>query len=77
LQRLFNEGWRGLVTYSMDGTLREVPRIAKEVGFTKVIAGLFWFNNAQLAPARLRANHGLLSSGLEKPPDPKAGTTTG
>ena len=49
LVRLYSEGWRGLVTYSMDGTLREVPRIAKEVGFTKVIAGVFWYDTAQLA----------------------------
>ena len=52
LQLLFNEGWRGLVTYDMSGTLREVPRIAKEVGFTKVIAGIFWFDDIQLNAER-------------------------
>src|SRR5712692_7187263 len=41
LTKLFQEGWRGLVTYSLDGPLAQVPRIAKEVGFTKVIAGIF------------------------------------
>ena len=55
LQLLYNEGWRGLVTYSLDGTLREAPRIAKEVGFDAVIAGLFWFDEAQLARERSAA----------------------
>lgn len=41
LTQLAGEGWRGLVTYGMDGTLREVPRIAREVGFSKVIAGIY------------------------------------
>src|SRR3954452_8857125 len=49
LQQLHDEGWRGLVTYSLDGTLRAVPQLAKEVGFTRVVAGLFWFDDAQLA----------------------------
>jgi hypothetical protein len=31
LQQLYNEGWRGLVTYSLDGTLEDVPRIAKQI----------------------------------------------
>jgi exo-beta-1,3-glucanase (GH17 family) len=48
LQQLYNEGWRGLVTYSLDGTLDNVPRIAKQIGFFYVIAGLFWFDDAQL-----------------------------
>lgn len=52
---LHSEGWRGLVTYSMDGTLRHVPRIAKEVGFTKVIAGLFWFDRASFDLERAAA----------------------
>ena len=52
LQQLYGEGWRGLVTYDMEGTLREVPRIAKEVGFAKVVAGIFWFDAAQLERER-------------------------
>jgi exo-beta-1,3-glucanase (GH17 family) len=55
LQLLYCEGWRGLVTYSLDGTLRHVPRIAKEVGFVHVIAGLFWFDDAQLSRERAAA----------------------
>ena len=55
LTQLHGEGWRGLVTYSLDGTLQHVPRIAKEVGFTSVIAGLFWFDDAQLARERTAA----------------------
>jgi len=55
LSRLASEGWRGLVTYSLDGTLQHVPRIAKEVGFTSVVAGLFWFDAAQLARERTAA----------------------
>jgi exo-beta-1,3-glucanase (GH17 family) len=53
--RLRAEGWRGLVTYSLDGTLQAVPRLAKEVGFTMIIAGLFWFDDAQLARERTAA----------------------
>jgi len=55
LTRLYNEGWRGLVTYSLDGTLSAVPQIAKQIGFTMVIAGLFWFDAAQLARERTAA----------------------
>ncbi len=49
LQLLFDDGWRGIVTYTLDGTLQHVPRIAREIGFTAVIAGLFWWDDAQLA----------------------------
>jgi exo-beta-1,3-glucanase (GH17 family) len=59
LQQLFDEGFRGLVTYSLDGTLREVPRIAKEVGFAQVIAGIFWFDSAQLAREKSAAQEEL------------------
>ncbi|MGI9175877.1 MAG: hypothetical protein ACR2GR_11225 [Rhodothermales bacterium] len=57
LQQLYDEGWRGLVTYSLDPDqgLDVVPRIAKEVGFTQVIAGLFWFDAAQLERERTAA----------------------
>jgi exo-beta-1,3-glucanase (GH17 family) len=55
LEQLVSEGWRNLVTYSLDGTLSEVPRIAKEVGFVRVVAGLFWFDEAQLAREKVKA----------------------
>lgn len=55
IARLHEEGWRGLVTYSLDGTLRAVPRIAKDVGFRAVVAGLFWYDDAQLARERAAA----------------------
>jgi len=55
LTRLFQAGWRGLVTFSLDGTLGDVPRIAKQVGFSEVIAGLFWFDEAQLAREKAAA----------------------
>lgn len=52
LLRLYLEGWRGLVTYSMDGTLSQVPWLAKKVGFTMVVAGIFWWDLAQLERER-------------------------
>lgn len=55
LQLLFNTGFRGLVTYSLDGVLQETARIAKSVGFTQVIAGAFWFDDAQLAREKTAA----------------------
>ena len=55
LTQLYAEGWRGLVTYSLDNTLAQVPRIAKQVGFTHVIAGLFWFDDAQLGREKAAA----------------------
>ena len=55
LTRLYREGWRGLVTYSLDGTLSTIPRIAKETGFTQVVAGLFWFDEAQRGRERAAA----------------------
>ena len=48
LEQLYGEGFRGVITYTLDGPLSQVPRIAKEIGFEKVIAGLFWFDSAQL-----------------------------
>ncbi|MBZ5567967.1 MAG: hypothetical protein LAN64_08965 [Acidobacteriia bacterium] len=55
LTQLSQEGWRGLVTYSLDGTLADVPRIAKQAGFAQVIAGLFWFDAAQLSREKAAA----------------------
>jgi exo-beta-1,3-glucanase (GH17 family) len=48
LQQLHDAGFRRLVTYTLDGNLGEAPRIAKQIGFEQVIAGVFWFDNAQL-----------------------------
>lgn len=47
LQTLYDAGFLVIVTVSMDGTLREVPRIAKQIGFIAVGAGIFWFDEAQ------------------------------
>jgi exo-beta-1,3-glucanase (GH17 family) len=57
LQQLFDEGWRGIVTYSIDPVqgLDQVPRIAKQVGFQFVIAGLYWYDEAQLSRERAAA----------------------
>ena len=54
LERLYKEGWRGLVTYSMDGAV-QVPKLAKSVGFKKVIAGVYWYDNAGLQRERKAA----------------------
>jgi len=48
LQQLFDEGFRGLITYTLDGNLSDAPKIAKEIGFSHVIAGIYWFDDAQL-----------------------------
>jgi len=40
-------GFDGLITYALDDSLASIPRIAKEVGFTSVIAGVFMFNEQQ------------------------------
>ncbi len=47
LQTLYNYGFRGIVTYGADGTLSQVPRIAKEVGLQGVIMGI-WDINREL-----------------------------
>lgn len=49
LQQLYDAGWRNLYNYTLDGNQRHIPRIAKEVGFETVLAGVFYFNDAQLA----------------------------
>lgn len=41
LKTLYDEGWRGLVTYTILGSYSDIPRIAKSVGFQYVIAGVF------------------------------------
>lgn len=57
LIQLVREGWRGLVTYSLDPTqgLDQVPRLAKQNGFSMVIAGLFIFDAAQFQRERAAA----------------------
>jgi exo-beta-1,3-glucanase (GH17 family) len=49
LLQLHGEGFRGLVTYTLDGVHANVPQLARQIGFTSVIAGLFWYDSAQLA----------------------------
>lgn len=49
LKQLYQEGWRGIITWSLDGSLRSIPRIAKEVGFSYVVAGIYYYDAAQLA----------------------------
>ena len=48
LQQLYDDGWRKLYNYTLDGNLQHIPRIAKEVGFDTVLAGIFYFDDAQL-----------------------------
>lgn len=45
---LRGEGFRGVMTWSLDGSLALVPRIAKSLGFSYVVAGLYWYDQAQL-----------------------------
>lgn len=49
LQQLYDAGWRRLYNYTIDGNQRHVPRISKEIGFEKVLAGVFYFDAGQLA----------------------------
>ncbi|WP_165070585.1 Calx-beta domain-containing protein [Paludisphaera rhizosphaerae] len=41
LTSLFQQGFRGLVTYTLQGTYANIPRIAKSVGFQYVLAGVY------------------------------------
>ena len=41
LRFLYQQGFRGIVTYTIAGTMNQVPRIAKQIGFQKVLAGLW------------------------------------
>lgn len=59
LELLYQTGFRGLITYTMDGVQRETARIAKSVGFTQVIAGVYWFDDAQLAREKVAATEEL------------------
>ena len=57
LDRLAEEGWRGLVTYSLDPSqgLDQTARIARQAGFTSVIAGLFVHDEPQFIRERAAA----------------------
>jgi exo-beta-1,3-glucanase (GH17 family) len=41
LRFLHQQGFRGIVTYTVGGTMSQVPRIARQVGFQKVLVGLW------------------------------------
>ncbi len=49
LQVLYDAGWRNVFNYTLDGSQRDFPRIAKELGFKQVLAGVFYFDDGQLA----------------------------
>lgn len=55
LEQLYDDGWRHIYNYSLDGDLQHFPRIAKEVGFETVLAGIFFFDEAQLAREKANA----------------------
>jgi exo-beta-1,3-glucanase (GH17 family) len=43
LQMLYDSGARGIVTYEMMNGIENVPRIAREIGYKWVIAGIYWW----------------------------------
>lgn len=45
LTALHREGFRGLVTYTLQGTYANIPKIAKSVGFQYVVAGVYNVND--------------------------------
>ena len=47
LEVAFSHGFDAIITFASDGTLMEIPRIAREVGFRGVHMGLFMFDEAQ------------------------------
>lgn len=57
LQTLYDEGWRGLQTYTMLGTYSHIPKIAKQVGFTHVIAGIFHLSGSDAAAEMANATN--------------------
>src|SRR5262245_16366924 len=46
LQKLRSEGFTGVVSYEMTDAYKSLPKIAKSVGFTYVIAGIYNVGNA-------------------------------
>ena len=53
LTTLYQEGFRGLVTYTVLGTYSHIPQIAKSVGFQYVIAGVYYPTNSEEMAAAL------------------------
>ena len=47
LRFLAKQGFRGVVTYTVNGTMSQVPQIARKVGFQKAIVGL-WNPGAEI-----------------------------
>lgn len=47
LHKLRSEGFTGVVSYEMTDAYKNLPKIAKSVGFTYVIAGIYNVGNAQ------------------------------
>jgi exo-beta-1,3-glucanase (GH17 family) len=45
LLQLYEDGFRGILTYGVDGTLASIPRIAKEIGFQIVGVGIWDIND--------------------------------
>lgn len=45
LQLFYDVGMRGLVTYEMMNGIEEAPRIAREIGYEWVIAGIYWYTD--------------------------------
>lgn len=41
LKQLFDEGFDGLITYMAHGSMQDVPRLAKEIGYKAVIMGIY------------------------------------
>ena len=48
LGRLYDAGFRGMITNSVEFGLEHAPRIAKELGFEHVVAKLWWQDDDQL-----------------------------
>jgi exo-beta-1,3-glucanase (GH17 family) len=53
LQLLYDHGFRGLCSYSSDGTLAAVPRIARSIGFQWIIMGVWCPTNEDEVQAAL------------------------
>ncbi|MFO0929029.1 MAG: hypothetical protein U0736_18740 [Gemmataceae bacterium] len=45
---LRGEGFRTIITWSLDNTLSLIPARAKALGFSYVVAGIYWYDQAQL-----------------------------
>lgn len=55
LEQLYDDGWRKIYNETLDGNLQHFPRLAKEVGFDTVLAGISMGNPAQLAREQTNA----------------------